>query len=57
MQPPTALIAINFDVGLSPHCRASPINPRHGHHVADGEGVELFEKLAPVAVRTGHLLT
>ena len=32
------------------------VNPRHGHHVAGGEGVEHFEKLAPVPVRAGHLL-
>jgi hypothetical protein len=33
------------------------VNPRHGHHVAggEGEGVEHFEKLAPVAMRTGRL--
>jgi hypothetical protein len=31
------------------------VNPRHGHHAAGG-GRRAFEKLAPVAVRTGHLL-
>ena len=32
------------------------VNPRHRHHVAGGEGLQHFEKLAPVAVRAGHLL-
>jgi hypothetical protein len=33
-----------------------PVNQRHGHDVARGEGVEQFEKLAPVAVCIGRLL-
>ena len=32
------------------------VNPCHRHHVAGVEGVEHFEKLAPVVVRAGHLL-
>jgi hypothetical protein len=32
------------------------VNQRHGHRVAGGEGVEHFEKLAPIPVRAGHLL-
>jgi hypothetical protein len=32
------------------------VNPRHRHHVAGGEGLQHFEKLAPVVVRAGHLL-
>ena len=37
--------------------RASqPVDARHHHHVAGGEGVEQFEKLAVVAVRPRHLL-
>jgi hypothetical protein len=33
------------------------VNARHRHHVAGSEApLEQFEKLAPVAVRAGHLL-
>jgi len=32
------------------------VDARHRHHVAGGEGVEHFQKLAPVAVRARHLL-
>ena len=32
------------------------VNPRHRHHVAGGEGLHHFEKLAPVVMRAGHLL-
>jgi len=33
-----------------------PVDARHRHHVAGGEGLEQFEKLAAVAVRARHLL-
>jgi hypothetical protein len=36
--------------------RASPVNPRHRHHVAGGQLVEHAEKLAPVGPRARHLL-
>src|SRR4029077_4198405 len=32
------------------------VDARHGHHVAGGEGVWQFEKLAAVAARARHLL-
>jgi hypothetical protein len=31
------------------------VNARHRHHVAGDEGLEHFEKLAPVVVRARHL--
>ena len=33
------------------------VDARHRHHVAGGEALQHFEKLAPVAVRARHLLT
>ena len=43
--------SIDFLVG-----RAAAVEARHGHHVAEGEGVEHLEKLPPVVVRARHLL-
>ncbi|MGA8758804.1 MAG: helix-turn-helix domain-containing protein [Stellaceae bacterium] len=37
--------------------RREAVDAGHGHHVAGREGVEHFEKLAPVVVRARHLLT
>ena len=33
-----------------------PVDPRHRHHVAGGEGLQHFQKFAPVGPRARHLL-